>query len=245
MRRILYVVVATLLLGVLPVLGQNDPNMGGGMAPQPGMPGMGGQGMMGGGMGRGMGGGQGMMGPGAMGGMCPMMGGQGMIGGGGMAPDQCLMMHIQSLGLTDDQMSRLRPSMTEYQKEMISLNSQIQVKQIDLHTMLMANNVDMKKVETQVRDINRMQGDLQLAGIRAFEAGKKILTPEQTRMLRQQMGNCTGSCPMMGAPGMMGGRGMMGGQGMMRGPGMADGIPGPGGMAPGAPMTPSAPPPNR
>ncbi len=137
-----------MLLLALPVLAQNEPNMGGGMPPAMGMPGMGGGGMMGG-----MGGG-GMMGH---------MGGGGMMGPGGMGPDQCLMMHIQSLGLTDDQMGRLRPIMTDYQKEKINLSGQIQIKEIDLHTIMMADTVDMKKVEAQVRDINRLQGDLQLA----------------------------------------------------------------------------------
>ena len=205
-KRIIYVLTAALLLARLPVLAQTDPNMGGGMPPTPGMPGMGG-GRMGG------------MGGGMMGGMCPMM------GPGHMALDQCLIMHIQSLGLTDDQMSRLRAAMTDYQKEKINLTSQIQVKEIDLHTMLMADSVDMKKVEAQVRDITRLQGDLQLAGIRAFQAGKKVLTPEQVRTLHQMMGMCMGACPMMG-----------GGMPMP----MMGGMSAPGGMAPGAPM-PNAP----
>jgi len=215
-KKILCILAAALLLA-LPVLAQTDPNMGGGMPPGPMMPGNCPMGGMGGGMMGGMGGGQGMM-------------GGGMMGPGGMGLDQCLMMHIQSLGLTEDQMSRLRTVMTDYQKERINLTSQIQVKEIDLHTMLMADNADMKKVEAQVRDINRVQGDLQLAGIRAFLAGKKILMPEQIRMLQQMMGMCMGTCPMMG-----GGMPMP----MMGGPGMMGGMPGPGGMAPGAPMPPS------
>ena len=217
-RRILYVLTAVLLL-TLPALSQTDAPMQP-MPPNCPMPGMGG--------------GQGMMGPGMMGG--------GMMGPGHMALDQCLIMHIQALGLSDDQMSRIRPIVTDYQKDKITLTSQIQIKEIDLHTMLMADTVDMKKVETQVRDINRLQGDLQLAGIRAFEAGKKMLTPAQIQMLHHMMMGCMGSCPMMG-----------GGMPMpMMGGGMPmPGMPGPGGMAPGppmapgpggAPMTPPAPP---
>lgn len=227
-RKTLCVLAAVLLLA-LPVLAQNEPNTGGGMPPAMGMPGMGGGGMMGG-----MGGG-GMMGH-MGGGMMP-----GMMGPGGMGLDQCLMMHIQSLGLTDDQMGRLRPIMTDYQKEKINLSGQIQIKEIDLHTMMMADSVDMKKVDAQVRDINRLQGDLQLAGIQAFLAGKKILTPEQIRMLHQQMGMCMGACPMMGGGMQMP---MMGGQGMMGGgmPGMAPGQMAPG---PGGPMKPPAPPAGR
>jgi Spy/CpxP family protein refolding chaperone len=142
--------------------------------------GMGGMGQMG--MGQA---GMGQMGMGGMQGMgccsmCPMC--QGMSpAGGDMLPEQMLNRLVREIGLTGEQVEQILGILLDFRKTRIRLTSEMQIVQIDLQKMLMQDTVDKKKVEQQVRDLSRMQGDLNLAGAQAVLAARDVLTPEQRR----------------------------------------------------------------
>lgn len=109
-----------------------------------------------------------------------------MTGAGMTMPGQILM-HARMLDLTKEQTGRIRSMHTELRKEQIRLTSQIQIAQIDLQELLAQDTVDMPKVEQQVREISRLQGDLQLARIRAMNSVRNVLTPEQREKLQSLM----------------------------------------------------------
>jgi Spy/CpxP family protein refolding chaperone len=56
--------------------------------------------------------------------------------------------------------------------------------EMDLQAMLDSEPVDLGKVETKVREIERLRSDLWLARIRAIEKGKELLSAEQRKTLQ-------------------------------------------------------------
>ncbi len=181
MKRMAFVLVLILAAG-LPALmwaqtpspagTEADQNYGGRMGPGGGM--MGG-GMMGGGMMDMMGGGMGMMGAGG-----GMMGGAAMMG---LAPD-LFDRAQQMLGLTDDQVSRLRSLWLDYVRATATPRTSLQVARAELQNLLSGRNVNMTQVETRIRDIARLRGDLDLAETRLVVQAKALLTPEQLQKMR-------------------------------------------------------------
>jgi Spy/CpxP family protein refolding chaperone len=171
--------------------------------------------------------GMGQMGMGSM--MCPMCqgrmgGGQGMDMGmmypmcrGMMLPGHHALMHREALGLSDQQADKIRDIQTEFRKQQIRLGSEVQLAEIDLEQAMKAEKVDMPGVERLVREMNRVQGDLRLAGIRAKVSAQNVLTPDQRKMAESMM--------------------------MMPGP-QPMGMPGPGMMRPGTPQAPAPGPPH-
>ncbi len=145
--------------------------------------------------GRGPGRQQGMMGPGGgmMGGMMgmmdmDMMGGMGF--GGGFGPGMMglgldIFDRAQTLiGLTDDQVARLRSLWLDFVRASATPRAGIQVARAELQALLAGRNVNLAQVETKVRDIARLRGDLDLAQARFIVQAKTLLTPEQLQRLR-------------------------------------------------------------
>lgn len=168
-------VLAVFLVLSLPLFAQDpNPPMTPGMAcPMPGMGGDMGQ------MGQGMGGMQGMQGM-----MCPMCG---MMSMGGMLPGGMYLMHADMLGLTDDQIRKLQDIQADFRRRQVRTGSDIQLNQIDLQQETMKDSPDATKAERLIREINRLQGDMQVAAMKASMAAKNVLTPEQRRMAMSMM----------------------------------------------------------
>lgn len=92
--------------------------------------------------------------------------------------------HRQELGLTAAQTQQLERIRTDFQRDAIKLDADQRVAQMDLAALLRADQVDMSKVESKVREIERVRADLRLGRIRAVEQGKALLTAEQRTKLQ-------------------------------------------------------------
>ncbi len=226
---------------------------------QPQMPMGPGQGMSAGPMGPGMM--EGGMGPGMMGqGMGPGMMGRGPMGPGGRRADPedkpliSIMLQLrQQLGLSAEQVSKLRAMRSEFEKEAIRVGAEIRVIEVDLDDLLEQEKVDLGKVEAAIRKEETLRGNLRISRIKTIESSKALITVEQRDKLKKALEAGPGM-GMMGQ-GMMGpgqpmgggpmGMGMMGpggqGQGMMMGPQMMQQMMG-GGMGQQAAAAPSASP---
>ncbi len=221
---------------------------------QPQMPMGPGQGMGAGPMGPGMMGGG--MGPGMMGqGMGPGMMGRGPMGPGGRRADPedkpliSIMLQLrQQLGLSAEQVSKLRALRSEFEKEAIRVGAEIRVIEVDLDDLLEQEKVDLGKVEAAIRKEETLRGNQRISRIKTIESGKALLTVEQRDKLKKAleagpgMGMMGQGQPMGGSPmgmGMMGPGGQ--GQGMMMGPQMMQQMMG-GGMGQQAAAAPSASP---
>ena len=113
------------------------------------------------------------------------MGGHGMYGmahkgmkGMFMMPWKMMVLR-KELGLSDDQVNRIRDMYTNMRKQKVQLRSQIQLNKIDLQNMLMREDVNMQEVEQKIRDIANLKAEMHIAWIRAMQDMRNTLTPEQ------------------------------------------------------------------
>ena len=145
--------------------------MGGGMMGQQGMMG----GMMPGMMGGGMIGSQGMMGgmmPGMMGyGTMCMYGGPWMLG------------YASELGLTEEQLEKLRSIWYDYQKESIKKSADSSLLTLDLNDSLYKGDYD--RARKQVTQVSALTREIMEGRLSALEASEKVLTKEQLEKLKE------------------------------------------------------------
>ncbi len=106
----------------------------------------------------------------------------------------------RELELTPDQIQKLQALRTGFQKEAVRRNADIRVAEIDLNALLEKEPWDLAAIESQVKQIAGLRGDLRFARIKTLAAGLALLTPEQLRKLKA-MGH---RAPPMGGPGRMG-----------------------------------------
>lgn len=152
---------------------------------------------------------------------CGMMGemmGQGMQGGmmRGMMDQGMQSMHggfgfylnrAEELGLTQQQIEQLRNLKFEFEKANVQRQAALQTARLELQQLKSADNVDAKKVEAKIREIQNREADLEVATFQAQVRAKEVLTAEQKAKLKDM------ACPMCGE---MHGDGMMMKGGMMQ-----------------------------
>lgn len=100
--------------------------------------------------------------------------------------DSCVRNH-EELGLTFDQLRRMRAIQLDAAKKMIPVASEIQSDQLDLMQLLLADKADMTRIEPLVHRIGNATGELYLVGIRALVAARDVLTPEQRTKTESMM----------------------------------------------------------
>jgi hypothetical protein len=89
------------------------------------------------------------------------------------------------LGLSPGQVESIERLVIDFAREVIRRQADWQIASLDLATMLdpdladPAKQLDMGRVEAKIREIERIDGDVELARLRAIEAGKAQLSAEQ------------------------------------------------------------------
>ncbi len=153
--------------------------------------------------------------------------GKGMGMGKGMAgmrmemADHMMMDRMSALGLDEKQVSEVKAIHLNAKKEFIRKGADIEVMQLDLKEMLAKDPVDLKAVDSKVRQIEGLRAELKMLHIKAREEVKAKLNPEQRKKFAamtgmQPMCGMAGECGMMDECGMAAGpMGMMGKRGMM------------------------------
>jgi Spy/CpxP family protein refolding chaperone len=98
--------------------------------------------------------------------------------------------HRQELALTPAQVDSLRKLGTDAQREAIKGQADRRLAELDLRTMMMPDAADpnkprdLAKIETKVREIEKLRADGRVARIRTMEQSRQVLTPEQRDKLR-------------------------------------------------------------
>ena len=137
----------------------------------------------------------------------------------------------EELGLSHEQVGKLRPLRSQFQKGEILRRANLRVQEIELDELLATEPLDISAVEARVKRIEALRSDGRMSLIRTLRKGRALLTPEQRQKLvalrtgRAKEGLERHRDPQGG--GMMGGRrGRM--HGMMSGmrQGMGSGCPG-------------------
>lgn len=94
------------------------------------------------------------------------------------------MLHHQAeLGLNPEQVKALEGLRSNFEKEAVRRSTDLKIAKLELHDLLRAQEVDLAKVETKVREITNLQAELRLGRIKTIEQGKALLTPDQRKKL--------------------------------------------------------------
>ena len=115
----------------------------------------------------------------------------GMMGRGPMGRQLITLMlhHRSELGLSAAQVESLERLRGDFMRDAIRRQADQRIARLDLMELMRpdpadpAKAVDMAKVESKIREIEKMSADMRIARIRAVEAGKAQLTPGQRTKL--------------------------------------------------------------
>jgi Spy/CpxP family protein refolding chaperone len=95
-----------------------------------------------------------------------------------------VLMNRQELGLTPQQIESLRKLGLDSWRAAIRRNAELRLAQVDLLGLRLSDPVDMGKVETKVREIEKLKGDGSIARVRTAEDARAQLTADQRAKLR-------------------------------------------------------------
>jgi Spy/CpxP family protein refolding chaperone len=102
------------------------------------------------------------------------------------------------LGLTAEQVQTLERLRADFAREASRRQDELRAAERDLAALLETDPVDLGAVESKIRDIERLRGDLRLGRIRTIEQGRALLTPAQRERLRTLLG--PPAPPVVGGP---------------------------------------------
>lgn len=92
------------------------------------------------------------------------------------------------LGLSDEQVSKLKALKSETEKHMIRTKADLKILEVELHDLLGENKVNVKDVDSKIEKIGELRTEIQKVHIHTRLDARKILTPEQLEKLHQQKG---------------------------------------------------------
>jgi len=139
--------------------------------------------------------------------------GHGMMGedsqmGTGMMGEHHILGKLMSLGLDEKQKEAVKEIERKTMKEIIKKRADLDIARIDLRDLLDKDSVNMKDIESKLKQIASLETDIHLSRIKAHEEIKSKLTPDQRKklkemkehgMMRGKMGMMQGKgCGMMG-----------------------------------------------
>ena len=98
--------------------------------------------------------------------------------------------HQKDLALTPAQVDSLRKLGTDARRTAIKQQAERRLAELDLRTLMAPDPADpnkprdLAKIETKVREIEKLRADGRVAQIRSLEQSRQVLTPEQREKLR-------------------------------------------------------------
>jgi Spy/CpxP family protein refolding chaperone len=92
-----------------------------------------------------------------------------------------LFVQKDQLGLADDQVDQIQSILNSHRKYAIPKNAERKVLFIEIQELLTEDKVNLSKVEGKVKDMERLNADMAMEGIRAMEAAMAVLNPEQQK----------------------------------------------------------------
>lgn len=95
-----------------------------------------------------------------------------------------LLNNKDALGLSAEQVRKLEQLRDNYQKLSIRADAQLRIVEIDIAALLDNEPVEMAKVESKMREAEKLRVDLRIARVRAIEQAKALLNAEQKKKLQ-------------------------------------------------------------
>jgi len=91
----------------------------------------------------------------------------------------------EQLGITPEQVTKIRQEMLSFEKTEIMARADLQVKRLELHSLLEAETPDRPAIEKSLREANAAQFVLEKAAIDHQLDVRELLTPEQRQKLEK------------------------------------------------------------
>ena len=101
-----------------------------------------------------------------------------------------LLKHQQDLGLTDDQVTKLKVLALDQDRARIRAHADVQVAERELRALIADEKTELSVIEAKVKERESFEGKLSFMGIKAKRDLYAVLTPEQRekqKALRNQM----------------------------------------------------------
>jgi Spy/CpxP family protein refolding chaperone len=95
-------------------------------------------------------------------------------------------LHLQSLKLSEKQKEALKEIENTATKDFIRKSADEQIAEVELRELLDKDSVDLKVVETKLKEIAAIKTETQLIMIKSMENMKAKLTPEQREILKKE-----------------------------------------------------------
>ncbi|MGC8896905.1 MAG: Spy/CpxP family protein refolding chaperone [Bacteroidota bacterium] len=94
---------------------------------------------------------------------------------------------IKKLNLTDEQKKEIEKLRFDFQKQQVAQQAKIHTAQIELRELLSEDNPDRAAIQKKVDEIARLRVQSAMDRFDHWQAVKKILTPEQQKIWREEL----------------------------------------------------------
>lgn len=92
---------------------------------------------------------------------------------------------MERLNLSDDQKNQIEKLRTDFQKQQIAQRAKVQTAAVELRQLLRAENPDKAAIEKKIQEVAQLRAQLQTARVNHMLNVRKVLTPEQQKMVRE------------------------------------------------------------
>ena len=92
-----------------------------------------------------------------------------------------MLSYKEYLGLSPDQIKKLEQLRDNFQRQSIRTEADVKIIELDIAALLENSTVEVAKVESKIREAEKLRADLRIARVRTIEQAKGVLTPEQRK----------------------------------------------------------------
>jgi len=97
------------------------------------------------------------------------------------------MQHADMMGLTDDQLLKMKPMHSEMQKKQARFKADLKIAEIELMDILEVKDFDLEKASAAVKKIEDIKTAHHLEMLKAMKEIRTILTDEQFKKMKKMM----------------------------------------------------------
>ena len=100
--------------------------------------------------------------------------------------------HADKMGLTDDQIAKMKPLHREMQKKQARFKADRKIAEIELMEIMEVKDFDLEKASAAVKKIEEIKTAHHLEMLKAMKEMRTILTDEQFKKMKKMMSMKTG-----------------------------------------------------
>jgi Spy/CpxP family protein refolding chaperone len=97
------------------------------------------------------------------------------------------MQHADMMGLTDDQISKMKPMHSDMQKKQARFKADLKIAEIELRDILEVKDFDLEKASAAVKNIADIKTAHHLEMLKAMKEMRTIITDEQFKKMKKMM----------------------------------------------------------